>query len=261
MSFNSLKLEINYPNPLIKHQPRRNMKSVVYPNSRSGFTIVELLTAISIIAVLAAILIPITSKVRDKSASSQAVSKARQIGLANLLYAQDNNGEYLGQGRWEDTMRLFSGLTRYTSGSDVVNPEHVKATLADFTDPNVPEEFVNYGTYPFTWSINSIFNVRYGRAAEGKAAWAGEGHRSRDPRRQYEFENPSNTIYAVSGGYEFTVTHAENPEFLGSPVARQPIFYLHENGQGTPAVFLDGHTELLVYPIKPEQVNTYAAAN
>jgi len=52
-----------------------------------------LLTVIAIIAVLAAILIPAISKVRENSVMAASVSNQRQLGLAALQYAQDNKGK------------------------------------------------------------------------------------------------------------------------------------------------------------------------
>jgi hypothetical protein len=70
-----------------------------------------------------------------------------------------------------------------------------------------------------------------------------------------EFDYPSDTIYAVSGSYELTVSAAANASLLQEPSARQSIFYLHGNNDSTPAVFLDGHSELITYPIDPKQIN------
>lgn len=63
--------------------------------SRSrAFTLIELLTVIAIIGVLAAIIIGSVSKVRDAARRSTCVSNLRQIGAAFPLYAADNKGYY-----------------------------------------------------------------------------------------------------------------------------------------------------------------------
>ena len=58
-----------------------------------GFTLVELLVVISIIALLIAILLPALGKVRGTARSIQCLSNLRQQGVAGLAYTEDNKGE------------------------------------------------------------------------------------------------------------------------------------------------------------------------
>ncbi len=59
--------------------------------SRGAFTLIELLTVIAIIGILAAILIPVVSAVRESARASNCVSNMRQIGNAIHLFALDTN--------------------------------------------------------------------------------------------------------------------------------------------------------------------------
>ncbi len=59
-----------------------------------AFTLIELLTVIAIIGILAAILIPTVSKVRTTAKNAQCVAKMRDWGRIILLYANDNKGTY-----------------------------------------------------------------------------------------------------------------------------------------------------------------------
>jgi len=58
---------------------------------QKGFTLIELLVVIAIIGLLAALLFPVSMKVRDKARQTTCVSNLRQLSLALFAYVQDND--------------------------------------------------------------------------------------------------------------------------------------------------------------------------
>lgn len=67
-----------------------------------GFTLVELLVTIGIIAVLAGLLFPVMKGVRDRGKSTVCSSNLQQLGLAFQQYLQDYQQRYPGGGQYQE---------------------------------------------------------------------------------------------------------------------------------------------------------------
>lgn len=86
-------------------------------DARSAFTLIELLTVMAIVGILAAILIPTISKVRQSANETASIANLRQIGVGIHLAIQENNGMLPGKDQKADDFWM-EGVWR------AVYPEH-----------------------------------------------------------------------------------------------------------------------------------------
>ncbi|MBN8524608.1 MAG: prepilin-type N-terminal cleavage/methylation domain-containing protein [Planctomycetes bacterium] len=90
----------------------------------AGFTLIELLVVVSIIAILAAMLLPAIGLVREMARTTQCASTLRQLGMVMSAYAGDNDsvlihaakfdaaGTWLNNSSWDDEMYKLGYIER-----------------------------------------------------------------------------------------------------------------------------------------------------
>jgi prepilin-type N-terminal cleavage/methylation domain-containing protein len=140
--------------------------------SRCGFTLVEVLVVVGILAVLAAMLFPAFAAAREKGRSARCVANLKQIGAAVEMYAADYDDRYpWGKDPadefcpviWQDFPQWQAWIPSMPCLSDVLDPyirsreiwhcpsDHGFAELEDAGLPlnGQPTSFAAFGTSYF----------------------------------------------------------------------------------------------------------------
>lgn len=182
--------------------------------NRSGFSLIELLTVIAIIALLAAIIFPVMSTARERSRQASCISNMNQIQQALKLYKQDNNrypavlSGYVQPGTSLDNLRTGTLFREYVSTPKTFScPNSIVTDLSvAIPDPLAGQNLVGLDRpsggqlYRYDSYTAQVLNFAPGNVQPRYTlAWANEvqdvpARQGNDPQidftRQLKFRNP-----------------------------------------------------------------------
>ena len=229
-------------NPIPTRTARPPRSSVRAQRVRDGFTLIEVLVVIAIIAVLAALLLPALDKAKARGKQIACLNHLKQLALCSQMYAADNNG------RLVENLPMPQNANSWVTGNLRIPDDGTNRVLLQRA------KFFPYASqteiYRCPADASRIGGVPPVRSY-AMNSWMGSRHMESYSRQDFRtFVRDSETaaagsatLWVIADEHEasiddgwFLVTMDDSRPFASFPATR------HQNGYGLN--FADGHTEV-----------------
>lgn len=196
----------------------------------TGFTILELLCVIGIIAIMASLLLPVLFKVRSQATAVVCLSNMRQLGAALYMYAQDNRENLPYPSTfYGDEILWFNAIDPHLLGGQAATSAATRKVHLVKQDPVITKLGSLWLTNAHSLKMNQ---------------WLGED--SSGTRRFYalpEFTNPGRTVLLFDGRAETDKLSSGAP----APTAMNPQgsegLVSRRHAERANVLLADGHAE------------------
>lgn len=219
-----------------------------FPQARgirhAGFTLIELLVVVAIIAILAGMLLPVLARARDKGKTAKCGNNLRQLGMAAMMYDEENLTYPIGwpasgdvSGIWYRQLQPFLGRGTNVAGMGVfICPSSVqKAQPEEKAGKNAMREggYWGYLAYAQNCYINNGRKDVGSKTVQDVSGTILYGDTDGWDACLYPDGTPGNACYRHSGGNE-----KSSETDRGIAGQKRPKGRLN-------AVFADTHVDLL----------------